>query len=123
MSGSGALDVPKTEDFFYTTPGLITLVIIVIVLTSLVWLVGIICYCCCRHHLRYRNTSEHEPSTDVCFLSAPSDNGTLQDTSAEHDTINFSYSINSLAHEPAFHHTSLESILSGELDKQDENIT
>lgn len=120
MSGSGVLDVPKTEDFFSTALGLVTLAIVVFIVTSVVWLVGIIiCYCCCRYHQRYQSTSETEPSTNVYY---PPDNNETLDTSAR-ETVNFSYSLNSLAHEPAFKHTSLESILSGELDKQDGNIT
>ena len=112
MVGSGEDPGNDGEHFLYSPLGLVTVATVVGVAVSVVWLVGCLMYCCWRHHRR-RNMGGAVPSGDVCFLSSPSD-GPI--TGGVADSAHFSYSINSLAAEPAFHHTSLESILS-EMDK------
>ena len=122
MLGSGEADnTPATDEdqgFFYSPLGLTTVSLLVGVTVSAVWLAGCLTYCLWRHCQR-RHAAGAEPSTGVCFLSSPTgDDRTL--TRHVSDTVHFSYSINSLAMEPAFHHSSLESILSGDLDKMEE---
>ena len=111
MSGSGG---SAAERFIYTGYGVTTVAVLVGLVISLAWLMGCVCYCCMRHHRRLQRADSNR---DVCFLSPTSHNGTL--TNSEEKAVQFSYSVNSLASEPAFHHTSLESILSGQDNLQD----
>ena len=117
MLGSGEEDRPSRDigSFLYSPLGLATVAVLVAVVVSAVWLVGGLTYCLWRHCQR-RHTAGAVPSTDVCFLSSPAD-----DRALTRDTAHFSYSINSLAVESAFHHTSLESILSRDMDKMEEH--
>ena len=110
-SGDGQSN-SQVEDFLYTPQGVAVVAVMAAVLVSLVWLSGCVCYCCWRH--RHSRSSGPATNQDLFFLGS-SNNGTLPvpgSTGAPH----FSYSLNSLAMEPAFHHTSLESILSGEIE-------
>ena len=105
MSGSGGLNPSEAgETFLYTPHGVAVAVVMAVVMTSLVWLSACVCYCCWR----YKHT-HHDRAGD---LSSPYNNALTSNVESPH----FSYSINSLASEPAFHHTSLESILNGEAE-------
>ena len=100
MSGSGGLNSSEAaEIFLYTPHGVAVAIIMAVVMTSLVWLSGCVCYCYRRHihTLRDRAAATHTFTSTV-------------------ESAHFSYSVNSLASEPAFHHTSLESILNGEAE-------
>lgn len=115
MSGSGDSDRPTDEGGFpYSPLGLATVAGLVGVFVCAVWLGGCLAFWVWRHYQR-RHRAGAVPSTDVSFLPSPIDGSTL--TRNVSDTAHFSYSINSLAVEPAFHHTSLESILSEDVDK------
>ena len=116
MLGSGEEERPSdVGSFLYSPLGLATVAALVAVIVSAVWLVGCLT-CCLWRHCQRRHTAGAVPNTDVCFLSSPTDDRTLNRATAH-----FSYSINSLAVEPAFHHTSLESILSADVDKMEEH--
>ena len=116
MSGSGAPEIG--DPFLHTAAGVTTVAVAVAVLTSVVWVVALlVCYWYYRYHQRQRNSG----ATDVLFMAASPNNGTLASSAAGDITPHFSYSLNSLAAEPAFHHTSMESILSGELESEDNN--
>ena len=100
--------------FLYSPLGLTTVSLGVGVVVSALWLLGCAGYCLWRHRHR-KHTARAVPSSDAYFLSSP--------TNRAGPTAHFSYSINSLAVEPAFHHTSLESILSEDVDKAEDNHT
>lgn len=106
MSGSG------DNVFIFSPQGVATVAVVVGVAVSAVWLAGCITYCLWRHYWR-REITGTAATTDVSFLSSPIDI-TLSRPMRDAE---FSYSINSLAVEPAFHHTSMESILSADSQK------
>lgn len=108
MSGSG--DSEDAEDFLYTPHGVATVTVAAVILISLVWLSGCGCYCWWRYRRSHCNGAV--ASRDI--FNSPH-NGTLAG-GTDTTTAYFSYSVNSLASEPAFHHTSLESILCGEAE-------
>lgn len=109
---SGAESTSAVEDFLYSPQGVATVAVVVAVLMSVVWLSGCVCYCCWRYCRRQRQDGGAEASQDLYFLGAPSSgNGTL---SSGYNTGHLSYSLNSLTNDPAYLHTSLDSILDGE---------
>ena len=106
MSASGE-DPGTVESFLHTLVG-VTTVVVAAGLVTVVTGVLVCVYCCYQY--RHRHTRTLSTPEDAYFPH----NGTTNDA----DTALFSYSINSLATEHAFHHTSLESILSGELEDE-----
>ncbi len=109
---SGAESTSAAEDFLYSPQGVATVAVVVAIVTSVVWLSGCICYCCWRCCKRQRQDGGAETSQDIYFLATTSSgNGTL---SSGYNTGNLSYSLNSLANDPTYLHTSLDSILDGE---------
>ena len=108
MSGSGESEA--AEIFLYTPHGVAVAMVMAVVITSLVWLSACACYCCWRYNQRHRDRAGLHG--DMHFPSSPHNNALSSNVESPH----FSYSINSLATEPAFHHTSLESILNGEAE-------
>ena len=117
MLGSGE---SAGASFPYSPEGLATVAVAVGALVCVVWLSGCLAYCWWRHRHR-QSMAGTVRSRDVFFLPSPTND--RANSGGVADSAHFSYSIHSLAAEPAFHHTSLESILSGDPDHEKEATT
>lgn len=106
MSASGE-DSVSMENLLHTTGGVATMVVLVVIGLAVV---VVVCVLVCAYYYYWRRHHRHTPTLSSTEDSLSPHNG----TPSNEDTTPFSYSINSLAAEPAFHHTSLESILSND---------
>ena len=121
LSGSTDLNMDpslsdRLESFLYTPYGLATLAGITIIITSIVWTICCMVYCCCRY--KRNEAGVAEANRDILFFgdvgpSYPANNGTL---SSGYNTGPQPYTMNSYSRErngstTQMLNTSLDSML------------